>query len=70
VFSLRYGWYELSEEKVKELTMYDLSWDYFGKYYSSLKSQEESSVGNQNNFFCFRVYAKKVDWTFRIRWSF
>jgi hypothetical protein len=29
MFSPRYGWYELPEEKVEELTMHDLSWDYF-----------------------------------------
>jgi hypothetical protein len=42
MFSPRYGWYELPEEKVEELTMHDLSWDYFWQYYSSYFPRNEN----------------------------
>jgi hypothetical protein len=68
VFSPKYGWYELPEEKVEESTMHDLSWDYFGQYYSSYFPRKEKYVCPGKNFFRFSVKNKKVEWEFDIGW--
>jgi hypothetical protein len=56
VFSPRYCWFELPEEGRKEITMNDLSWDFYGEYYSRLHPCMETNVGYRSNFFMCSIY--------------
>jgi hypothetical protein len=66
VFSPRYGWNEMPEKVIAELSKYKISWNFYGKYYSPLVDQREKDKGYQNNFFMFRVCKNSFEWTFRL----
>jgi hypothetical protein len=57
-------WYELPEEVRNEITMNDLSWDFYGEYFSRIHPTLEANVGYRFNFFECSISKGEISWQF------